>query len=97
MPVAPVIAFRKAAAPPTSGTFAEVRLRSMVRVGVLDGGSMRSSSVPAMISASRWPAGTTWSLACRSRVIVYGVPGVSGAPVAEEWLPRSAQPRLKIV
>ena len=38
----PAVARAKAAAPPTSGTCADVRDRSSVSVGVLDGGSMRS-------------------------------------------------------
>lgn len=95
---APEVARAKAAAPPTNGTRAEVRVRSSVSFGLSAGGSMRPWSVPATISARRWPFGTTWSVAARSRVIVYRLPGVSGEPLwSEAWLPRSAQPRLTTV
>ena len=96
---APAVACAKAAAPPTNGIRAEVRARSRVSVGVVGGGSMRSLSVPATIRARRWPAGTTWSLAARSRVIVYALArgeraALAGGGVVAEVGPAAAEDRV---
>ena len=79
----PRAAFR-AWEPPTTGSRSELSDRSSVSRVPAAGRMVKSRSLENTISASRLPAGTTESFGCRSTLIRYDRPGVTGASIQSE-------------